>query len=202
MERSLPSSMRAMRSPRAASRRAGRRRLFDPSVTESSTCTRSSAPRALVVVGTTGWTEESLRARPHVETPGVRSQSAENFAMGAVLAMKFAAMATPCFESAEVIGPHRARSSNPLGHRRGDRAKHREGACRQKLGEMPMPPRRTSWAAAAAASMVSPRPCRAPARPDRLGGDPPGQRGRQLVITRTPSTACPSCPASCWVCAA
>ena len=60
-----------------------------------------------VVVGTTGWTEESYaRVREHAEAAGRAVLIAPNFAMGAVLAMKFAAMAAPYFESAEVIEMH------------------------------------------------------------------------------------------------
>ena len=60
-----------------------------------------------VVVGTTGWTEESYaRVREHAESAGRAVLIAPNFAMGAVLAMKFAAMAAPYFESAEVIEMH------------------------------------------------------------------------------------------------
>ena len=60
-----------------------------------------------VVVGTTGWTEESYaRVRTHAQEAGRAVLIAPNFAMGAVLAMKFAAMAAPSFESAEVIEMH------------------------------------------------------------------------------------------------
>jgi len=60
-----------------------------------------------VVVGTTGWTEESYaRVRTHAQEAGRAVLIAPNFAMGAVLSMKFAAMAAPYFESAEVIEMH------------------------------------------------------------------------------------------------
>ena len=60
-----------------------------------------------VVVGTTGWTEESYaRVREHAEAAERAVLIAPNFAMGAVLAMKFAALAAPYFESAEVIEMH------------------------------------------------------------------------------------------------
>lgn len=60
------------------------------------------------VVGTTGWTEESLgRVEEHLaEKPGVGVLIAPNFALSAVLAMMFAAKAAPLFESAEVIELH------------------------------------------------------------------------------------------------
>ncbi len=60
------------------------------------------------VVGTTGWTEESLgRVRGELAArPGVGVLIAPNFALGAVLAMRFAAMAARWFESAEVVELH------------------------------------------------------------------------------------------------
>lgn len=59
------------------------------------------------VVGTTGWTEESLaRVREHAEAAGRSVLIAPNFALSAVLAMKFAALAAPYFESVEVIEMH------------------------------------------------------------------------------------------------
>jgi 4-hydroxy-tetrahydrodipicolinate reductase len=60
------------------------------------------------VVGTTGWTDEALgRVRDHLaERPGVGVLIAPNFAIGAVLAMAFAAKAARYFESAEVIELH------------------------------------------------------------------------------------------------
>ena len=60
------------------------------------------------VVGTTGWTEESLgRVRDHLaDAPGVGVLIAPNFALGAVLAMEFAKKAAPFFESVEVVELH------------------------------------------------------------------------------------------------
>ncbi|WP_061960414.1 4-hydroxy-tetrahydrodipicolinate reductase [Demequina flava] len=60
------------------------------------------------VVGTTGWTSESLgRVQEHLaERPELGVLIAPNFAIGAVLAMRFAAMAAPYFESAEVVELH------------------------------------------------------------------------------------------------
>jgi len=60
------------------------------------------------VVGTTGWTAQSLdRVREHLtRAPGVGVLVAPNFALGAVLAMTFAATAARFFESAEVIELH------------------------------------------------------------------------------------------------
>ena len=66
-----------------------------PSVTEANVHALLDAG-VDVVVGTTGWTDESYaRVREHAEAAG-----------RAVLAMTFAAMAAPYFESAEVIEMH------------------------------------------------------------------------------------------------
>lgn len=60
-----------------------------------------------VVVGTTGWDEASLaRVREHASEAGRNVIIAPNFAISAVLAMHFAALAAPYFESAEVIELH------------------------------------------------------------------------------------------------
>lgn len=60
------------------------------------------------VVGTTGFTAERLdQVRSWCEgSPGVGVLIAPNFGIGAVLMMRFAAMAAPYFESVEVIEMH------------------------------------------------------------------------------------------------
>jgi len=60
------------------------------------------------VVGTSGWTDAALdRVREHLATaPGVGVLVAPNFALSAVLAMRFAAMAAPYFESVEIVELH------------------------------------------------------------------------------------------------
>lgn len=69
------------------------------------------------VVGTTGWDEESLgRVRDHLQAANAGREGAAgpqlgvliapNFALSAVLAMRFAAQAARYFESAEVIELH------------------------------------------------------------------------------------------------
>lgn len=60
------------------------------------------------VVGTTGWDEERLAAvRDALDAaPGVGVLIAPNFALGAVLTMKFAAEAARFYESAEVVELH------------------------------------------------------------------------------------------------
>lgn len=80
-----------------------------PSVTEANVHALLDAG-ADVVVGTTGWNEESYgRVREHLARPEAAGRSvliAPNFALSAVLAMSFAAKAAPYFESAEVIEMH------------------------------------------------------------------------------------------------
>lgn len=60
------------------------------------------------VVGTTGFTEDRLsRVRELCESsPGVGVLIAPNFGIGAVLMMRFAALAAPYFESVEIIEMH------------------------------------------------------------------------------------------------
>jgi 4-hydroxy-tetrahydrodipicolinate reductase len=60
------------------------------------------------VVGTTGWTEDKVeRVRWALETsPGTGVLIVPNFSLGAVLMMRFAAMAARFYESAEVIELH------------------------------------------------------------------------------------------------
>jgi len=60
------------------------------------------------VVGTTGWTDQALaRVREHLgPTPPTGVLIAPNFALSAVLAMRFAAQAARYFTSAEVIELH------------------------------------------------------------------------------------------------
>lgn len=78
-----------------------------PAVTEATT-------HALIdvgvhaVVGTSGWDDAALaRVRGHLATaPGIGVLVAPNFAIGAVLAMAFAARAARWFESAEVVELH------------------------------------------------------------------------------------------------
>ena len=60
------------------------------------------------VVGTSGWTQESLeRVEEHLrERPDLGVLIAPNFALGAVLAMRFAAAAAPYFASAGIVEIH------------------------------------------------------------------------------------------------
>lgn len=78
-----------------------------PSVTEANVHNLLEAGLD-VVVGTTGWSQEARdRVAAHVEQlPGRSVVIAPNFALSAVLAMRFAAQAARFFESAEVIELH------------------------------------------------------------------------------------------------
>lgn len=60
-----------------------------------------------VVVGTTGWDEEGLeQVRRQCQESGKNALIAPNFALSAVLAMEFAALAAKWFESVEIIEAH------------------------------------------------------------------------------------------------
>jgi 4-hydroxy-tetrahydrodipicolinate reductase len=61
-----------------------------------------------VVVGTTGWTAEALdRVQAALrQAPGIGVLVAPNFALGAVLLMRFAAMAAAHYESVEIVELH------------------------------------------------------------------------------------------------
>lgn len=60
-----------------------------------------------VVVGTTGWSEDAYqRVRQAAQAAGRSVLIAPNFAISAVLAMKFAAAAAPYFESVEILEMH------------------------------------------------------------------------------------------------
>ncbi|OII68448.1 MULTISPECIES: 4-hydroxy-tetrahydrodipicolinate reductase [unclassified Streptomyces] len=63
------------------------------------------------VVGTTGWTDERLAQLTSWldASPGTGVLIAPNFSIGAVLTMKFAQIAAPYFESAEVVELHHPR---------------------------------------------------------------------------------------------
>ncbi|TNU77289.1 4-hydroxy-tetrahydrodipicolinate reductase [Miniimonas arenae] len=63
------------------------------------------------VVGTTGWDDAALaRVRTHLaQTPDLGVLVAPNFALSAVLAMRFAAIAAPLFASVEVVEMHHPR---------------------------------------------------------------------------------------------
>lgn len=92
------------------------------------------------VVGTTGWTPEALRTlRVHLETrAGVGVLIAPNFALGAVLAMSFAATAARFFESVEIIELHHPdKVDAPSGTAR--HTAHAVAAARADAGLAPVP---------------------------------------------------------------
>lgn len=98
-----------------------------------------------VVVGTSGWTEDALgRVRDRLEkAPGLGVIVAPNFALGAVLAMRFAAEAAPYFESAEVVELHHPdKVDAPSGTARSTAA--RLAAARAAAGLGPVPDATTS----------------------------------------------------------
>ena len=100
-----------------------------------------------VVVGTTGWNPESLSkvvdhlaqanaARPANAQLGVLI--APNFALSAVLALRFAALAAPFFESAEVIELHHPNKVDaPSGTAKTTATNIAAARAEAGLGEMP-----------------------------------------------------------------
>ncbi len=105
-----------------------------PSVTESNVHALLDAG-VHVVVGTTGWNEEAYeRVRVHADSSGLSVLIAPNFAISAVLAMKFAAIAATYFESAEIIEMHHpnkvdAPSGTALATARGIAAARKKAGC-------------------------------------------------------------------------
>jgi 4-hydroxy-tetrahydrodipicolinate reductase len=107
------------------------------------------------VVGTTGWTADTLdvvRAGLR-DAPGVGVLVAPNFALGAVLLMKFAAMAAPHYESVEVIELHHPdKVDAPSGT-----ARHTASliaSARQTAGSAPMPDATTTSLEGARGALV------------------------------------------------
>ena len=94
----------------AAAARAGAQVAVDftgPAVTEANVHALIDAG-SCAVVGTTGWDADALaRVAEHLkERPDLGVLVAPNFALGAVLAMRFSAAAAKYFESVEVIELH------------------------------------------------------------------------------------------------
>ncbi len=77
----------------------------DSAVAHTLTCIRHGVH---VVVGTTGWTASRLEVvrAALAESPGTAVLVAPNFALGAVLLLRFAAVAAAHFESVEVVELH------------------------------------------------------------------------------------------------
>ncbi|APX34442.1 4-hydroxy-tetrahydrodipicolinate reductase [Brachybacterium sp. P6-10-X1] len=92
------------------------------------------------VVGTTGWTEQSLDPlRSQLEgADGVGVLIAPNFALGAVLAMRFAEIAARYYDSAEVIEMHHPNKLDaPSGTARHTAAAIARGRAAGGLGPVP-----------------------------------------------------------------
>jgi 4-hydroxy-tetrahydrodipicolinate reductase len=92
------------------------------------------------VVGTTGWTSERLdRVRAALDgATGVGVLVAPNFALGAVLLMRFAALAAPHYESVEIIELHHPdKVDAPSGTAR--HTAELVAAARREAGSSPIP---------------------------------------------------------------
>ncbi len=97
------------------------------------------------VVGTTGWTEEGLaKVRAALEkAPTVGVLLAPNFALGAVLLMRFAAEAAQHFESVEIVELHHPNKADaPSGTAR--HTAHQIAEARREAGVGPSPDATTS----------------------------------------------------------
>src|SRR5665648_513365 len=122
------------------------------------------------VVGTSGWDEAAFgRVREHLASaPGVGVLIAPNFALGAVLAMAFAAQAARWFESAEVVELHHPNKvdapSGTARHTAAEIARARPGRHRDPAGRRPRRGRG--------------RDPRARDPPARTGGAPGGAAGQ------------------------
>jgi 4-hydroxy-tetrahydrodipicolinate reductase len=96
--------------------------------------------RVHAVVGTTGWTPSRLdEVRAALAAaPGVGVLVAPNFALGAVLLMRFAAMAAPHYESVEIVELHHPdKVDAPSGTAR--HTAELVAAARREAGSPPMP---------------------------------------------------------------
>ena len=92
------------------------------------------------VVGTTGFDEERLEQLRTwlADSPGTGVLIAPNFSIGAILMMRFAALAAPHFESVEVIELHHpTKADAPSGTAR--RTAELVAAARREAGSDPMP---------------------------------------------------------------
>jgi 4-hydroxy-tetrahydrodipicolinate reductase len=92
------------------------------------------------VVGTTGWTSQRLdEVRAALaDAPGVGVLVAPNFALGAVLLMRFAALAAPHYESVEIVELHHPdKVDAPSGTAR--HTAELVAAARRDAGAPPMP---------------------------------------------------------------
>ena len=110
------------------------------------------------VVGTTGWDDDAYaRVRAHAEDAGRSVLIAPNFAIGAVLAMRFAQIAAPFFESAEVVEMHHPdKVDAPSGTQSRRPAASREPVGPPASGTCPTPPSPTRTARAGPGSTAFP----------------------------------------------
>jgi len=106
-------------------------------------------------VGTTGFDDARLAEVTQwlAGHPGVRALIVPNFSVGAVLMMRFAAMASPFFESAEVIELHHAAKVDAPSGTAG-RTASMIGAARSAVGAGPMPDATTTAAEGARGTEV------------------------------------------------
>ena len=187
-----------------------RRRSRTPGPTWPSTSPTSAAARENLrwcaengvhaVVGTTGF--ERRRPRRASRTPFDQPSNcliAPNFAIGAVLMMRFAELAAPWFETAEIIELHHDQKVDaPVGHghahgRAHGRRRRRTGRpTRPRRGRARRRPRRRGAGAASASTRCA---CGAWSPTRRCCSAPPARPSRSAT---TPTTARRSCPASCW----
>ncbi len=147
------------------------------------------------VVGTTGFSDADL---DHFEARFAASDAncviAPNFAIGAVLMMRFAELAAPYFETAEVIELHHDEKVDaPSGTAMLTAARMAEAS--DDLGA-PIPPRRR-WSRARAAARApagsgcTPCACGASSRTRRSCSAPRGSRSRSATTPTTASSFMP-----------
>ena len=147
------------------------------------------------MVGTTGFTEadlDEIRARVHQELLPI----AANFAIGAVLMMRFAELAAPWFETAEIIELHHdGKIDAPSGTAMP--TAERMAAASQRLGRRPHQEPRVEGARGGAgpAASRSTRCASTASSPTRRCCS--ARPARASPSATTPSTAPASCLASC-----
>src|SRR5665648_1066899 len=140
------------------------------------------------VVGTSGWDEVAFgRVRDRLAgAPGVGVLIAPNFALGAVLAMAFAAQAARWFESAEVVELHHPdKVDAPSGTSRHTAAARSHWARPPCRGGAARRPPRTRTSAPPVPRRPSPARRRRRARP-RAGRVPGRRRPRPIPRCRPP----------------
>ena len=184
---------------RARRRRRRGRRSTSPSSTRRArtcggaprtACTPSSAPPASPP--TTSTSSRAVRAQS-----SANAVIAPNFAIGAVLMMRFAELAAPYFETAEIIELHHDQKIDaPSGTAMHDRRADGRGV--GGVGARPDHDRgrrgRPRWARSATRSACTRCGCAGWSPTRRCCSAPPASRSRSAT---TPTTARRSCPACC-----